>query len=82
MVEETLKEILTTLIQIKQDQTVPKNIRLKICDTIECLNNSDGNFELKIHKSLQELDELSNDSNIPPYTRAQIWNIVSLLESI
>ncbi|MCK5468863.1 MAG: UPF0147 family protein, partial [Cyclobacteriaceae bacterium] len=26
------------------------------------------------------LDEVSNDTNIQPFTRTQIWNLVSLLE--
>ena len=31
--------------------------------------------------SEQELDEISDDPNIPSFIRTQIWNIVSLLES-
>ena len=30
-------------------------------------------------KALQELDEISDDPNIPSFTRTQIWNIVSIL---
>jgi len=28
------------------------------------------------------MDEISNDPNIPMYTRTQVWNIVSILESM
>ncbi|MCG2719561.1 MAG: UPF0147 family protein [Nanoarchaeota archaeon] len=35
---------------------------------------------MKSNKALQELDNLSNDPNVPSYVLPQIWNIVSLLE--
>jgi len=28
------------------------------------------------------LDEVSDDNNIQPYTRTQIWNIASMLEAL
>jgi len=38
--------------------------------------------EIRIDKSLQGLDEISDDPNLSSYTRMQIWNVVSVLESI
>jgi hypothetical protein len=28
------------------------------------------------------LDEISQDPNMPPYTRTRVWNVVSILENI
>jgi len=33
-------------------------------------------------RATQLLDEISDDSNMPVYTRTQVWNIVTLLESL
>jgi uncharacterized protein (UPF0147 family) len=74
-------EILENLAQIEQDLTVPKNIRFKIKAAINALQQEIA-LDLRINKALQELDDLSDNPNIPIYTRTQIWNVVSLLESI
>lgn len=77
---EQLKEIAEVLQEVLKDETVPKNVRARIESAIaELQNNEDHN--IAIHKALNELDELADNTNIEPYTRSQIWNIVSLLES-
>ena len=68
------------LIQIVEDITVPKNIRTKIREAISILNG-DEEEAIRLDRSLQHLDGLTDDPNVPSYTRAQILNIVSLLES-
>ena len=78
---DKILEVLGLLNQIENDFTVPKNIRYKIRIMIEFLNKDDCDTAIKIDKSLQSLDEISDDPNVPSYTRTQIWNVVSLLES-
>ena len=60
---------------------IPKNIKIKIKSIINILKG-DIELSIKINKALNELDEISNDANLEPYTRTQIWNIVSILEKI
>lgn len=80
--DEKTKEVIQTLSQIEQDATIPKNVRDKIHSSILALQSGDKSIEVKINRSLQELDEISDDPNVPTYTRTQIWHVVSLLESI
>ncbi len=80
--EEKAREVISTLSQIEQDETVPKNVRDKVRSSITALQGNDKSIEVKINISLQELDEIADDPNIPVYTRTQIWHAVSLLESI
>lgn len=79
---EQILGIIETLTQIGEDQSVPKNIRARIKNAIEVLNQEDASIEIKKDKALQELDDLDDDPNIPTYTRTQIWNVVGLLESL
>jgi len=37
---------------------------------------------MKVNKSLSELDEISNDINLPTFIRTQIWGIASMLEQL
>ena len=82
MTQETINSVIESLTQIYQDNSVPKNVRIKIECAITALQNQELNVKVKIDKSLQELDNLDEDPNIPVYTRTQIWNVVSLLESL
>lgn len=74
---ETINKLLD---EIKEDRTVPRNIRSGIESAEEDLNDDKHEMSVRINSAISVLDELSNDPNIPVYTRTQIWNIVSMLE--
>lgn len=78
---EEINMILEALAELQSDSTLPRNIKIKlemVCDILK-----DGaDLPIKINKALDEFESISDDSNIQPYTRTQIWNIVSMLETI
>jgi len=82
MSQTTIKEIVSLLTQMETDSAIPKNIKIKIQKAISSLNENEINISVKADRTLQELDDISEDPNIPTYTRMQIWNIVSLLEGL
>ena len=45
-------------------------------------SGSSSEISIKISKALNDLDEIADDVNLQPYTRTQIWNVVSILEKI
>ncbi|MBI2667175.1 UPF0147 family protein [Candidatus Woesearchaeota archaeon] len=77
---DNIKEILDLLLQLEQDITIPRNIRTKLKTTLELLDEN-TDIAIRVDKSLQELDEIVEDPNVPSYARTQIWNVMSLLES-
>ena len=79
---ERIRDVVDILSQIEDDFSVPKNIRVKIKCVVESLNEDGKNIDIRIDRSLQELDEISDDPNLSSYTRMQIWNVLSVLESI
>ena len=81
MTEEKLKSIIETMSELLEDNTVPRNVKNKIEKIIEYLKE-DTEISLRLNKALNLLDEISDDNNIQPYTRTQIWNIASVLESL
>ena len=81
MVEEKINEVLAVLEEIMGDATVPKNVKLHLQTSIQALRMN-GELSLKISRVMNELDEIANDSNVESYTRSQIWNVVSLLETL
>lgn len=75
------EEIISLLQQIVEDRTVPRNIRASCEECINALKNGKEAESIRINTAISILDEVTNDPNIPMYTRTQIWNIVSLLEA-
>jgi len=81
MAEKELNKIIATLDELKEDITIPKNVKIKVQNIIKTLEEN-SELSIKANKALNELDEIANDTNVESYTRTQIWNIVSLLEKI
>jgi uncharacterized protein (UPF0147 family) len=77
----TLKNIMEALFDLEKDSTVPKNIKDRVQKIMSVLNG-DAELPIKVDKAIQELDEIADDVNLQPYTRTQIWNVVSLLEKV
>ncbi|MBS3141564.1 UPF0147 family protein [Candidatus Woesearchaeota archaeon] len=78
MNEECFIEILQTLDNIRTDSDVPKNIRNKICQTISCIEEKKEDC-LKANKILENLEDITNDPNVPTETRMEIMSIMSIL---
>ncbi len=79
---EVLHDIIEWLNNIETDVSVPKNVRIRIKTAIEILTSeNETNINIRIDKSLEQLGYIADDPNLPQYTRMQIWNVVSKLES-
>jgi uncharacterized protein len=82
MSNEMILEVLDMLSDLQKDDCIPKNIRSKIGCAIDALNCEERSLFMKVDASLQELDEVSENSNVPTFTKTQIYSIVSKLECI
>lgn len=80
--EENLEPIADALRQVAADKSVPNNIKRDCKECIQILKNEDEELSVRVNSCTSILDEVSNDANIPMYTRTQVWNIVSMLESV
>ncbi|MBI1969829.1 UPF0147 family protein [Candidatus Woesearchaeota archaeon] len=79
--KQKVEEILHALEQLQQDATIPRNVKQKL-ETVAHILQEDEELSLRLNKALNELDDVSDDANIEPYTRTQLWNILSMLESL
>jgi uncharacterized protein (UPF0147 family) len=76
------EEVINLIQQVANDRTVPRNIRTKCEESIKILQEEKEDAAVRINTVISSMDEVSNDPNIPTYTRTQIWNIVSIMESM
>lgn len=75
-------DVLSAIDEILEDATVPRNVKNKMEEIKQIILKSDVETSIKINQALNILDDLSEESNINSFTRTQIWNVASLLESI
>lgn len=76
-----LDEIVGILSELEEDRRVPRNVRASLHKTIDELTDKNENITVKLNTAISILDEISNDTNLQAFTRTQIWNIVTMLES-
>ena len=74
MVVELLQDIIS-------DHGVPRNIKSAIEESLRVMDSVQSPQE-KIATIVSILDEASGNPNISPYTRTNIWNVVSFLEGM
>ncbi|MFH1332595.1 MAG: UPF0147 family protein [archaeon] len=78
---EQMQEVIQLLCVIEEDHSVPKNIRCRIKTAIDVLSEEKIQPGVRASKAIEELGAASDETNLPIYTRTQIWQVVSLLES-
>jgi uncharacterized protein (UPF0147 family) len=71
------EETIEILEEIKEDRTVPRNIRTKIEEAIEKVKQ---NTDTSLSEVIYILDDVTNDMNMPEETRTDIWHVISLVE--
>ncbi len=81
MEQEAFHGVIDALNELREDNTVPKNIKAKFENMITLLKE-DTEDSIKISRVMHEIEGITEDSNMQPYTRTQIFNVVSLLEML
>lgn len=79
---DEVAEIISLLEDLQQDNTVPRNVKTKLNEMKNSLENESGELSLKVNKILSDVEEIANDINIPMFVRTQIWSLTSMLESL
>jgi uncharacterized protein (UPF0147 family) len=76
-----IEEVVEALNTLVDDSSVPKNVKTTVAKIVSILSEN-VDMNIKVNKALHELDEISNDTNLQPFTRTQVWSIVSMLEKM
>ena len=79
---EFLNNAMSTLTQIATNLATPKNIRKNITDLIDELKSDEYSMSVRALNTINSLDDVTQDPNLPSYVRTSLWQAVSTLESI
>ncbi len=82
MDERLYGEVLALMDDLAEDTSIPRNIRKMSSDSKEKMLNEKESLDLRCATVISELDDISNDPNVPSHGRAAIYTIISKLESL
>ncbi len=80
--ERNIAQAMEILQAISEDTTTPRNIRRAAKNAMDSLQDQSLSHAVRAANAIGILDEISQDPNMPPYTRTRVWNVVSILENI
>jgi uncharacterized protein (UPF0147 family) len=75
---DEISQVLSILRDLEEDEDTPKSVRAKMCAICEQLGCASE--KLDISKAMHEIENISEDNNIPSHTRMQLFSVVSMLE--
>jgi len=77
-----LNQAMAVLNTIADDNTTPRNIRRAAKQASEMLLDPSLSTAAKAANAISLLEDISQDPNMPMYSRTRIWNAISVLEGI
>ncbi len=81
-ITETVEECNAILDNVLNDTSVPRNIRRAADEIKGILSNQNESIPFRAATSLNILNKITNDPNMPLHTRTLVWNLASQLETI
>ncbi len=82
MDEDLFNEVLALMDDLEDDSSIPRNVRKMSSDAKEKMKDSKESLDLRCATVISELDDISNDPNVPSHGRAAIYTIISKLEAL
>ena len=80
--QELLDKATAILLSVSDNPSSPRNIRKLIKDSIDTLKDDSLSVGVRAANAISMLEDVSQDPNIPSFSRVTIWSAVSSLESI
>lgn len=77
----SLPEISEMVGSLIDDSSIPKNIRRALTEAKQRLDGNDED-SVKISAAIYVIESITEDINMPPHARTQIWAIISALETL
>ena len=79
---KSMAEAVETMDQIAKNTSTPKTVKKSLIDLLDDLNTSEYSLSVRAANAISQLDDITQDPNVPSYVRTQLWQAVSKLEAI
>ena len=79
---QKVNQAMAILNRVSEDNTTPRNIRRTAKQASDLMLDESLSLAVRAANAIDLLDEISQDPNMPMYTRTRLWNVISVLEGI
>jgi uncharacterized protein (UPF0147 family) len=79
---QKVNQAMAILNRVAEDNTTPRNIRRTAKEASDMLVEESLSLAARAANAIDLLEQISQDPNMPMYTRTRIWNVISILEGI
>lgn len=79
---KSMAEAVETMDQIAKNTSTPKTVKKSLIDLLDDINTSEYSLSVRAANAISQLDDITQDPNVPSYVRTQLWQAVSKLEAI
>ena len=80
--KKSMDEAIETLDQIAKNPSTPKTVKKSLTDLLDELGTSEYSLSVRAANAISQLDDITQDPNVPSYVRTQLWQAVSKMEAI
>lgn len=77
-----LEKVASKIDDLIEDHSMPKRIKAVLEKIGNDLKNEDQDMAIRITSAIYELEDVTNDINIPMHAKTALWNLISDLEAI
>ncbi|MBN2127495.1 MAG: UPF0147 family protein [Candidatus Diapherotrites archaeon] len=75
-----IEDLIELMDGVLMDTSVPRNIRAVVEEAKKKIQDKEEDLKVSCSAAIYLLEDISNDINMPPHTRTEIWTIISELE--
>lgn len=75
-----IQEIVSEIEFLAEDGSIPRNLRTLILSIEKRLEKKCD--DLEISSILYELEDVTNNNNVPQFCRSAVWSLISKLENL
>lgn len=80
--QRSMDEAVETLDMIAKSSSTPKTVKKSLTDLLSELDGDKYSLSVRAANAISQLDDITQDPNVPSYVRTQLWQAVSKLEAI
>jgi len=77
-----VKKVIEKIDDLIEDHSMPKRTKVVLEKIGKDLKSDDQDVAVRVTSAIYELEDITNDINIPMHAKTALWDLVSDLEAI
>ena len=78
----SVNDVVTLMDKVINDTMVPRNVRNAVNEAKKIILQKNVDLSVRASKAIYEIEKVTDEPNMMPHTRMDLWNILSALEAL